>query len=48
MAQSILDIIKSQVVSTATNSNVDIPSSVKDKVISGLSDSILSGIKQTA
>ena len=48
MAQSILDIIKSQVVSAAANSNVEIPSSVKEKVISGLSDSILSGIKQTA
>ena len=48
MAQSILDIIKSQVVSATANSNVDIPSSVKDKVISGLSDSIFAGIKQTA
>jgi len=46
MASAIADIIKQQVLKSA--GNVEIPSNIKDKVLGGLSDSILGSLTQTA
>ena len=45
MASSILDLIKQQV--TAQTGSVEIPAQAKDKVLNGLSDSILGSLTQT-
>lgn len=46
MASPIADIIKQQVIKAA--GNVEIPSNIKDKVLGGLSESILGSLTQTA
>ena len=45
MANSILDLIKQQV--TAQTGGLEIPAQAKDKVLNGLSDSILGSLTQT-